>query len=87
MSSRFPGAFRPPALACGIVLHPLGSWAFLTVGLPDRIVLLSGPHRGCHVPRERDTPGLGAPCTPGRRCSSSRPDVTNQRLPLPSDQP
>jgi hypothetical protein len=86
MSSRFPAAFRPPALACGIVLLPLGSWAFLTVGLPDTILLLSGPHRGCHVLHERDTTGLGAPCTPRRRCSSGWLDVANQRLSLPSDQ-
>lgn len=24
-----------------------------------------GPHRGCHVPHETDTTGLGALCTPG----------------------
>lgn len=33
--SRFPAAFRPPAFASWTILFPLGSWAFLTVGLPD----------------------------------------------------
>src|SRR5205823_8387632 len=30
-----PAAFRPPALASWTILFPLGSWAFLTVGLPN----------------------------------------------------
>jgi hypothetical protein len=38
--SRFPVAFRPPALAFGIVLLPLEISAFLTVGLPD---VIAGP--------------------------------------------
>jgi hypothetical protein len=33
--SWFPAAFRPPALACRVILFPPGDWAFLTVGLPD----------------------------------------------------
>ena len=31
-----------------VILCPLGSWAFLTVGLPA-LDLLAGPQRGCHV--------------------------------------
>ena len=34
MASRFPVAFRPPAFASWVIRPPLGSWAFLTVGLP-----------------------------------------------------
>jgi hypothetical protein len=34
MRSRFPAAFRPPAFASWVILRPLGSSAFLTVGLP-----------------------------------------------------
>jgi hypothetical protein len=34
IASWFPTAFRPPALACRVILFPPGSWAFLTVGLP-----------------------------------------------------
>jgi hypothetical protein len=30
------------------ILCPLGSWAFLTVGLPV-LELRTGPRRGCHV--------------------------------------
>jgi len=33
--SGVPAAFRPPAFASWTILFPLGSWAFLTVGLPD----------------------------------------------------
>jgi len=33
--SRVPAAFRPPAFASWTILFPLGSWAFLTVGLPN----------------------------------------------------
>ena len=35
--SRFPAAFRPPALACRVILFPPGDWAFLTVGLPGAL--------------------------------------------------
>ena len=45
-----------------------------------------GPQRGCHVPHERDTTGVGAPYTPGRRCSPDRHGVPGRRLPLPSGQ-
>ena len=31
-----------------VILCPLGSWAFLTVGLPV-LEPLTGPQRGCHV--------------------------------------
>ena len=34
MLSRFPVAFRPPAFASRVILFPLRSSAFLTVGLP-----------------------------------------------------
>ena len=63
-SSRFPVAFRPPAFASRVVLRPPRSSAFLTVGLPDEHCS-PGPRRGCHVPHETDTTGLGALCTPG----------------------
>ena len=33
--SRFPVAFRLPALCFSVIRFPPGSWAFLTVGLPD----------------------------------------------------
>jgi len=40
--SRFPAAFRPPAFASRVFLHPPGDCAFLTVGLPAAI--------GCRTP-------------------------------------
>jgi hypothetical protein len=56
----------------------------LTVGLPGH---LPGSRRGCHVPHGRDPAGVGAPCTPGRRCSRGWLVVTSRRLPLSSGQP
>jgi hypothetical protein len=32
---------------------------------PTSRTLSAGPHRGCHVPHETDTTGVGALCTPG----------------------
>jgi len=69
MPSRFPAAFRPPAFASWVILFPLGSCAFLTVGRPGGLIR-TGPQRGCHVPHERDTTGVGAPFIPRRRCPS-----------------
>ena len=62
--ARFPVAFRPPAFASRVILRPLGSSAFLTVGLPD-----AHRHRDpigivtFHMHKQR--PGLGAPLDPG----------------------
>jgi hypothetical protein len=60
------------------------------VGPPSRSACRApapGPRRGCHVPHGRDPAGVGAPCTPGRRCSRGWLLVTSRRLPLPSGQP
>ena len=62
--ARFPAAFRLPAFASRVVLRPPRDSAFLTVGLPNEHTW-PGPQRGCHVPHETDTTGLGALCTPG----------------------
>ena len=43
--------------------------------LTDRHRSALGPRRGCHVPHERDTTGLGALSTPGRRCSRGAASV------------
>ncbi len=45
----FPSPFGAPALASWIILFPLKSSAFLTVGLPAAM-LTAGPQRGFHVP-------------------------------------
>jgi hypothetical protein len=47
-----------------VILCPLRSWPFLTVGLPATCCIAAGPQRGCHVPHIRDATGVGAPYTP-----------------------
>ena len=81
---RFPAAFRRTGIRFLDHPAPAGEW-----GLPHgRLAgLLPGPRRGCHVPHGRDPAGVGAPCTPGRRCSRGWLLVTSRRLPLPSGQP
>ncbi len=59
--SRFPAAFRPPAIRFSAILFPPGSWALLTVGLPAHG---AGPRRGYHVPHVRAATGVGALYTP-----------------------
>ena len=85
--SRVPVAFRPPALASRVILRPLGSPAFLTVGLPDEH-RPPGPRRGCHVPHEAATTGMGALCTPGtvvrsRPAKFPRPSPAASQRPFP----
>ena len=43
---------------------PAGEFS-LPHGRPTRRSIPPGPHRGCHVPHETDTTGVGALCTPG----------------------
>jgi hypothetical protein len=43
LGSRFPAAFRPPAFASRVFLHPPGDCASLTVGLPAAVT-------GCLTP-------------------------------------
>ena len=50
----FPVAFRLPAFASRVILHPLRSSAFPTVGPPGNI---HWTQRDCHVPHEADTTG------------------------------
>jgi len=69
--SRFPAAFRSPALACRVILFPPGNWAFLTVGLPGarcaRIRTGFPRHPHCEI-----RPGWVPPLPPGGRCSPGR---------------
>jgi hypothetical protein len=83
--SRVPVAFRPPALASRVIPRPLGSPAFLTVGLPDEH-RPPGPRRGCHVPHETATTGMGALCTPGT-VVRSRPAKFPRPAPAASQRP
>jgi hypothetical protein len=81
--SRFPVVFRPPAFA---------SWpscARWGAGLPLRSAYRAtapGPQRGRRVAHERDTAGVGAPYTPGLRCSPDRHRVFRSAPPLHSGQ-
>jgi len=61
--------FRLSAFASWVILRPLGSCTFLTVGLPT---VHAGPQRGCRVAHEQATTGQGAPLTP-RTVVRSRP--------------
>jgi hypothetical protein len=76
--SRFPAAFRLPALASRAVLSRWG--VRLPHGQPTGRE--PGPPRGFHVPHERDTTGVGAPLTPRRRCPPGRSDLYQ---PAPAD--
>jgi hypothetical protein len=69
--SRFPAAFRPPALASWAILRPLGSRAFLTVGLPSAS-LHSDPNGVVAFRTSEIRPGWVPPIPRGRRCPSDR---------------
>jgi hypothetical protein len=77
-SPRFPVAFRPPALACWVILHPLGHSAFLTDDGPDNS---PDPQRDCHVPHDQDSTGEGAPYTPRQTVSPDRERVPQSASP------
>jgi hypothetical protein len=69
--SRFPAAFRLPALASWAILRPLGNRAFLTVGLPSAS-LLSDPNGVVTFRTSEIRPGWVPPIPRGRRCSPDR---------------
>jgi hypothetical protein len=54
------------AAGVGLLGHPVpaGGSAFLTVSAPRHVTVL-GSQRGCRVPHEQDTTGVGAPYIPG----------------------
>lgn len=82
--SRFPVAFRRTGIGFLDRPAPAGE-----LGLPHGRLTGTGPgpRRGCHVPHGRDPAGVGAPCTPGRRCSHGWLLVTSRRLPFRNGQP
>jgi len=71
MTSRFPAAFRPPALASWAILRPLGNPAFLTVGFPSAS-LRSDPNGVVTFRTSEIQPGWVPPIPRGRRCSPDR---------------
>ena len=80
----FPSPFGVSALASWVILRPLGSCAFLVVGLPTGSI--ARPQRGCHVAHEQDSTGQGAPFTPGT-VVRSRPATILRPAPAASQRP
>jgi hypothetical protein len=81
-----PGFLSPfdiPAFASWVIVPPLRSWAFLTVGLPAH---RAGPQRDCHVAHEQDTTGQDASFTPGT-VVRSRPATTLRPAPAAFQRP
>ncbi len=68
MASRFPAAFRRPALASRVILSRQGVWAFLTVGLPEHATVPDPDGVSMFHTREI-RPGWVPPMPRGRRCS------------------
>ena len=64
LSSRFPVAFRLPAFACWASCSRPGIVPFSRSAYPSPHTV-PGPRRGFHVPRERDTGGVGCPLCSG----------------------
>ena len=68
-----------------VILFPPGSWALLTVGLPNHRL---GPRRGFRVPHARAATGVGALCAPGttvpiRTGATTRPAPAASQRPVP----
>jgi hypothetical protein len=69
-----------------VIRFPPGSWALLTVGLPN---LNPDPERGYHVPHARAAIGLGALCAPRTTVlapdgATSRPASAALQRPVPA---
>ena len=73
---RFPSPFDVSALASWVILRPLGSCAFLTVGLPA--IITPDPNGVVMLRMNKTRPGRAPPlprgrwCAPGRRLSFGR---------------
>ena len=75
--------FGAPALACWVILRPLGLCAFLTVGLPSQARTPSGLPRCPRARSDRD----GCPLYSGVRCPHGRHRHSGRRWPPPSGPP
>ena len=82
--SRFPVAFRPSAFASWVLLRPLGSCAFLTVGLPA--VDPPDPNGVVMLRMNKIRPGRAPPLPRGRWCAPGRRLSSGRHPPLPSGQ-
>jgi len=82
--SRVPAAFRPPALASWVILRPPRVRPSLRSAFQTN--QSSGPRRGCHVPHETATTGMGALCAPGT-VVRSRPARFPRSAPAASQRP
>ena len=83
---RFPAAFRLPAFASRVVLLPLESSAFLTVGLPSNIGC--GDSIGVVTFRMRQKRPGWVPSVPRERwCAPARLDFSGRHLPSSNGRP
>jgi hypothetical protein len=82
---RFPVSFRPPALACWILLRPLRMWAFLTVGLPSKYRLDLIGVVAFRLSEIR--PGWVSSEPRGRWCAPDRQALSGRHPPLSNGQP
>ena len=85
--SRFPVAFRPSAFASWVILRPLGSCAFLAVGLPA--VDPPDPNGVVMLRMTKIRPGRAPPFTPGtvvrsRPATILRPAPAAFQRPVPT---
>jgi hypothetical protein len=83
--SRFPAAFRPPAFASRVFLRPLGSYAFLTVGLPAGIP--PDPVGVVTFRMRQIRPGRASSEPRGRWCAPGQPNPPGRHPPPSSGRP
>jgi hypothetical protein len=81
MGSRFPAAFRPPAFASWVILRPLGSSAFLTVG-PPAATCLPDPNGVVVLHMSKTQPGRALSLPRGRWCAPGQRLPSGRHLPL-----
>ena len=82
---RFPVSFRPPALACWILLRPLRMGTFLTVGLPSKYRLDLIGVVAFRLSEIR--PGWVSSEPRGRWCAPDRQALSGRHPPLSNGQP
>ena len=80
MLSRFPAAFRRPAFASWVILRPLGSCAFLTVGPPA--IITPDPNGVVMLRMNKIRPGRAPPLPRGRWCALGRRLSSGRHPPL-----
>src|SRR4029077_9134571 len=82
--SRFPVAVRPSGFASWVILRPLRSCAFLTVGPPA--IITPDPNGVVMLRMNKIRPGRAPPLPRGRGCAPGRRLSSGRHPPLPSGQ-